>query len=92
MTAGIADDALTARNATLQDAVTLLRGQQARKVDVTAPASSIRAAGGCLVLDETVPELGIDGVTMTAGRYRPTGVCGWPATTRRNPGSFTGCL
>ena len=75
MTAGIAGDALTARNATLQDAVALLRGQQARKVDVIAPASAIRAEGGLLVLDETVPQIGIDGVTMTSGRYRPTDLC-----------------
>ena len=75
MTAGIAGDALTARNATLQDLAGLLRGQQARKVDVVAPASAIRAEGGLLVLDETVPEIGPDGVTMTAGRYRPTEVC-----------------
>jgi len=44
-------------------------------VDVVAPASAIRAEGGCLVLDGTVPVLGEDGVTMTAGRYRPAGVC-----------------
>jgi hypothetical protein len=75
MTAGIADDAITARNATLQDAVALLRRQQARKVDVIAPARAIRAEGGLLVLDETVPQIGVDGVTMTSGRYRPTDVC-----------------
>ena len=75
MTAGIAGDALTTRNATLQDAVALLRGQQARKVDVIAPATAIRAEGGLLVLDKTVPLIGPDGVTMTSGRYRPTDVC-----------------
>jgi hypothetical protein len=75
MTAGIAGDALTARNATLQDLAALLRGQQARKIDVVAPAAAIRAEDGFLVLDETIPEIGLDGVTMTAGRYRPTEVC-----------------
>jgi hypothetical protein len=75
MTAGIAGDALTARNATLQDAVALLRGQQARKIDVIAPAPAIRAEDGFLVLDETVPQIGLDGVTMTSGLYRPTDVC-----------------
>jgi hypothetical protein len=33
------------------------------------------AEDGCLVLDGTVPDLGEDGVTMTAGRYRATEVC-----------------
>jgi hypothetical protein len=55
MTAGIAGDALTARNATLQDAVALLRGQQARKIDVIAPAPAIRAEDGLLVLPGHVP-------------------------------------
>ena len=40
-----------------------------------APAPAIRAEDGWLVLDGTVPDLGEDGVTMTAGRYRPTEVC-----------------
>ena len=53
----------------------LLRDQQARKVDVVASASSVRAEGGCLVLDKTMPLLGADGVTMTEGCYRPTDVC-----------------
>jgi hypothetical protein len=75
MTAGIADGSLMARNATLQDLAALLRDQQARKVDVVAPAAAIRAENGCLVLDGTVPDLGEDGLTMTAGRYRPTEVC-----------------
>jgi len=75
MTANTGDLALTARNATIEDLVALLRGQQARKVDVVAPASAIRAEGGLLVLDGTVPQLTGDGVTVTAGAYRPTGVC-----------------
>jgi len=75
MTADVSPAPLTARNATLADLAALLRDQQARKVDVVAPAAAIRAEGGCLVLDGTVPDLGADGVTMTAGRYRPTDVC-----------------
>jgi hypothetical protein len=67
--------ALTARNASVEDLVALLRGQQARKVDVVAPASAIRAEGGLIVLDQTAPVLTEDGVTMTAGAYRPTEVC-----------------
>jgi hypothetical protein len=71
----VSGDLLTARNATVDDLVVLLRDQQARKVDVVASASSVRAEGGCLVLDGTMPLLGADGVTMTSGRYRPTDVC-----------------
>lgn len=67
--------ALTARHASVEDLVALLRGQQARKVDVVAPAPAIRAEGGLIVLDQTVPLLGEQGVTMTAGAYRPTEVC-----------------
>ena len=75
MTADAGELTLTARNASIEDLVALLRGQQTRKVDVVAPASAIRAEGGLLVLDGTEPVLGPDGVTMTAGAYRPTDVC-----------------
>ncbi len=59
--------ALTARNASIEDMVELLRTQQARKVDVVAPASAIRAEGGLLVLDGTVPALGEDGQVSLFG-------------------------
>jgi hypothetical protein len=64
-----------ARNATLADLASLLRGQQARKVDIVAPATAIRARAARLVVDDSVPELGPDGVTSTAGSYTPTEVC-----------------
>jgi hypothetical protein len=66
---------LGARNATLADLAALLRDQQARKVDVVAPATAIRAEGARLVVDGTAPVLGPDGVTMTTGTYTPTDVC-----------------
>jgi hypothetical protein len=75
MTADAGELALTARNATIEDLIGLLRRQQARKVDVVAPATAIRAEGGLLVLDGTEPVLGAEGVTLTAGAYRPTDVC-----------------
>ncbi len=75
MTADAVEVALTVRNASIEDLVALLRGQQARKVDVVAPAPAIRAEGGLIMLDGTIPLLGSDGVTMTAGAYRPTDVC-----------------
>ena len=66
--AAVSGDLLTTRNATIDDLVVLLRDQQARKVDVVASASSVRAEGGCLVLNGTMPLLGPEGVTMTEGR------------------------
>ena len=74
MTATV-DDALGTRHATLQDLATLLRGQKARKIDVIAPASAIRAHNGLILLEDTAPDLTPDGVGMTTGIYRPTGVC-----------------
>ena len=66
---------LGARNATLADLAALLRDQQARKVDIVAPAAAIRAAAGSWSWTSTAPVLGPDGVTMTAGTYTPTDVC-----------------
>jgi hypothetical protein len=63
------------RTATLEDLAALLRDQQARKVDIVAPATAIRAGAGDLVVDASVPLIGPGGVTMTAGTYRPTEVC-----------------
>ncbi|MGH3068700.1 MAG: DUF932 domain-containing protein, partial [Streptosporangiaceae bacterium] len=64
-----------ARHATLEDLAALLRDQQARKVDIVAPAASIRAHDARLVVDGTEPVLGPDGVTATTGSYAPTDVC-----------------
>ena len=67
---------LGARNATLADLAALLRDQQARKVDIVAPAAAIRARrrrGWSSTAPS--PVLGPDGVTMTAGTYTPTEVC-----------------
>ena len=59
-----------ARHATLEDLAALLRDQQARKVDIVAPAAAIRAQDARLVVDGTEPVLGPDGVTATAGVVR----------------------
>jgi hypothetical protein len=64
-----------AAHASLADLAGLLRDQQARKLDVVAPAAAIRAQNAALVVDDSAPLLGEDGVTMTAGAYRPTEVC-----------------
>ena len=66
---------LGVRNATLTDLAVLLCEQQARKVDVVAAASAIRARHGQLVVDGTAPVLVEDGVTLTTGTYTPTNVC-----------------
>jgi len=66
---------LGARNATLADLAALLRDQQARKVDIVAPAAAVRVESARLVVEGTAPVIGPDGVTMTTGAYTPTDVC-----------------
>jgi len=65
---------LTARHATLEDLAALLRDQQARKVDVVAPAAAIHSDQARLVITAD-PQITADGVTLTAGAYVPTAVC-----------------
>jgi hypothetical protein len=48
---------LTARNATLDDLVELLRTQQDVKYDVVAPASALRYEGGMLTVEDGTTEL-----------------------------------
>jgi len=62
------------RNATLDDLVGLLQTDHARQLDVVAPASTITAHDGNLVLAGTEPILGPDGVDLTTGTYTPTAV------------------
>jgi hypothetical protein len=66
---------LGVRHATLADMAALLREQQARKVDIVAPAGVVHASGGRLVIEASEPVLGPDGVMMTSGTYTPTDVC-----------------
>jgi len=75
MTTSSTAPVLTARHATLADLAALLRDQQARKLDVVAPATALRSAGARLVIDQTDPQLTPEGVTMTTGTYTPTEVC-----------------
>jgi hypothetical protein len=64
-----------AAHASLADIAALLRDQQARKLDVVAPATAIRACDAQFVIDDSAPMLGEHGVTLTAGAYLPTMVC-----------------
>lgn len=62
------------RNAGLVDLRNLLVEQHARKIDMVAPASKIKAVDGNLVVAGTNPILTDDGVTVADGTYRPTEV------------------
>lgn len=64
----------TTRNATLQDLAALLVDQQARKVDIVAPASKIEAVNGLIKVEGSTPEITADGVTITDGLYQPTAI------------------
>lgn len=64
---------LTARNASLPELVELLRSQHAAKLDVVAPATDLRAAGGNLLIrgaGEAV--LSTEGVSRPDALLRPT--------------------
>ena len=65
---------LATRHATLQDLAALLTEQQARKIDIVAPPSALRARDGMLVISGTEPVLTSDGVDLADGTYRPTTV------------------
>lgn len=64
----------TARNATLADLAAMLVEQQARKVDVVAPASTVTAVGGLIVVSGAEQVITEDGVTTVDGTYRPTAI------------------
>lgn len=64
----------TARNATLEDMVALLRDQHARKLDVVAPATALRSRGGMIHVRGAEQIIDESGVTATDGVYRPTAV------------------
>lgn len=70
----IGDLPVTARNATLADLAAILKDQQARKVDIVAPASALRSEEGVWQVEGADPIITAEGVTSSAGRYRPTKV------------------
>lgn len=64
----------TTRNADLSSLVSILTEQQARKLDVVAPAVLFRAENGVIRVNGTSPILTEDGVTIADGLYQPTAV------------------
>lgn len=64
----------TARNATLKDLAALLTEQQTAKVDVVAPAHTIRSEGGIIIVNGAEQQITMDGVTTVDGHYRPTAI------------------
>lgn len=65
---------LTTRNANLGDLAAILRDQQARKIDVVAPATALRAVDATIQIAGTEAILTDEGVTRADGTYRPTAV------------------
>lgn len=57
------------RNIDLEHLAALLREQSTRALDVIAGSGAIHAENGRLILADTEPLLGADGVTLTAGSY-----------------------
>lgn len=65
---------MATRNAELGDFVALLQQQNARKLDVVAPATAMAAEGGLIRVAGVEPVIEDDGVTLADGLYRPTAV------------------
>jgi hypothetical protein len=64
----------TARNATIEDLRDALLVQQARKLDIVAPAHKLKFRDGQLVVSGIDPIFDENGVTDVNGQYRPTEV------------------
>ena len=57
------------RNIGVENLAAMLKDQSTRAIDVIAGAAAIQCVDGNLVLNNTEPNIGTDGVTMTAGTY-----------------------
>lgn len=57
------------RNIGVENLAAMLKDQSTRAIDVIAGAAAIQCVDGNLVLNNTEPNIGPDGVTMTAGTY-----------------------
>ncbi|MFC8383560.1 hypothetical protein [Nocardia sp. NPDC057272] len=74
--------ASSVRHAELGELVTLLNRQQAAKVDVVVPGSSLRARDGFLELSGVAPVIDERGVTLADGAYLPTAVADTQLATK----------
>lgn len=63
-----------ARNASMEDLVTVLKDQHGRKIDMVVPATKMRAESGLLVVEGADAVIDTEGVTQADGTYRPTAV------------------
>lgn len=63
-----------ARNATMDDLLTILRDQHARKIDAVVPATNLRFDDAQLQVKGVEPLIENDGVTEVNGTYRPTDI------------------
>ncbi len=63
------------RNASLRDLANVLHEQQDRKLDIIAPAPTIRAEAGHLIVQGADHKISADGVTACPGTFQPTEVC-----------------
>jgi hypothetical protein len=62
----------TARNADLASVVSLLQDREARRLDIVAPATSLVAHNGEIIVKGVEPVLSDAGVTQVDGRFAPT--------------------
>ncbi|GGQ83559.1 DUF932 domain-containing protein [Couchioplanes azureus] len=62
------------RHIDLNTMARLLNDQKARAVDIIAGAAAIQCVDGRLVVQGTLPQLGSEGVTLTAGTYTLTDI------------------
>ncbi|GAA1616256.1 hypothetical protein GCM10009789_82810 [Kribbella sancticallisti] len=65
-------DETTLRNQDLKTLTAMLQRQQVQKADFVAPAATIRAEEGVIVVKGVEAKLSEDGVTQIDGEYRPT--------------------
>jgi len=65
---------ITTRNADLGDLAAMLKNQQARKVDLVTPATTLWADNADITVAGSTAVLTDEGVTRADGRYRPTAV------------------
>ena len=66
--------ATIARNADLEDFAKLLQDQQARKVDMVAPAKMLHMQDGVLHAQNRRTEIALEGVTSHDAEYTPTSI------------------